>query len=61
VGGVGALQFAAMEVLNVRWVGVKTDRYEAMVGFLPGDPDYEFLSEHAAGPVLASRLPSPRT
>ena len=23
-----------MEVLNVRWVGVKTDRYEAMVGFL---------------------------
>jgi hypothetical protein len=50
-----------MEVLNVRWVGVKTDRYEAMVGFLPGDPDFEFLSEHAAGPVLASRLPSPKT
>jgi catechol 2,3-dioxygenase-like lactoylglutathione lyase family enzyme len=70
-----------MEVLNVRWVGVKTDRYEAMVGFLrdvlglrvnfeepttvefttsegdqiqvmaPGDPYYEFFSEHAAGPV----------
>ena len=29
-----ALQFAAMEVRNVRWVGVRTDRYEAMVGFL---------------------------
>lgn len=29
-----AVQFAAMEVRNVRWVGVKTDRYEAMVGFL---------------------------
>jgi catechol 2,3-dioxygenase-like lactoylglutathione lyase family enzyme len=29
-----ALQFAAMEVLNVRWIGVRTDRYEAMVGFL---------------------------
>ena len=70
-----------MEVLNVRWVGVKTDRYEAMVGFLrdvlglrvnfeepttvefttsegdqiqvmaPGDPYYEFFSEHATGPV----------
>jgi|SRR5215468_6294215 len=23
-----------MEVRNVRWVGVRTDRYEAMVGFL---------------------------
>ena len=23
-----------MEVRNVRWVGIRTDRYEAMVGFL---------------------------
>jgi catechol 2,3-dioxygenase-like lactoylglutathione lyase family enzyme len=29
-----ALQFAAMEVRNIRWVGVKTDEYQAMVGFL---------------------------
>ena len=70
-----------MKVLNVRWVGIRTDNYREMVGFLrdvlglttnfeepttvelattegdqiqvmaPGDPYYEFFSEHATGPV----------
>jgi catechol 2,3-dioxygenase-like lactoylglutathione lyase family enzyme len=28
------LDWVRMEVRNVRWVGIRTDRYEAMVGFL---------------------------
>jgi len=70
-----------VKVLNVRWVGIRTDNYREMVGFLrdvlglttnfeepttvelattegdqiqvmaPGDPYYEFFSEHATGPV----------